>query len=217
MLTTAAATLVSAGTAHADMTNFDSTLTALSGSAFQVDETFSLLFNLDTVHLDLDNDNIPDQDIETGWGNYLGDYNDPEHYILDFALPGSGDILKPAFMGSELSGAANVDWRLSYATTPGDVSTIYSTIMSGTADYIGGGLILNVAGGYEWPVNGWAIPDMGIPLGTHWAADLADFSSFTFTYPGASGPAGLAANVIPAPGALALLGLGGLAARRRRS
>ena len=120
-------------------------------------------------------------------------------------------------MCSELTAAAEVDWRLSYATTPGDGSTIYSTIMSGSADYIGGGLILNITDGLEWPVNGMPANDLGIPEGTHVAAGIADFTSFTFTYPGQAGPAGLAANVIPAPGALALLGLGGLAVRRRRS
>ncbi len=46
--------------------------------------------------------------------------------------------------------------------------------MSGSAEYIGGGLILNITGGLEWPVNGWAIPDTGNPIGTHWAADVAD-------------------------------------------
>jgi hypothetical protein len=203
--------------ANAEMTDFDTSLTALSGSSFQLVDTFSLLFNLDTVHLDTDLDNTPDQDVYFGAGNFLGDYNDPEHYILDFALPGSGDVLKPMYQGSELTGADNVDWRLSYASTPGDSGTILSTIMSGSADYIGGGLILNITGGWEWPVNGWTVPDVGIPIGTHWAADLADFDSLTFTYPGQAGPAGLAANVVPAPGALALLGLGGLAARRRRS
>ncbi|MEC8559586.1 MAG: hypothetical protein VXY94_05870, partial [Planctomycetota bacterium] len=189
-----------------------------SGSSFQLNDTFSILYDLDVAHLDLDGDNIPDQDVALGFGDYLGDYLDPEHYIIDFAIPGSGDELRPYFMGEELTDAATVDWRLSYALTPGDSSTIYSTIMSGSADYIGGGLILNITDGLEWPVNGWGIPDVGIPLGTHWAADIADFDSLTFTYPGGPfSPATLTANVIPAPGVLALMGLGGLAARRRRN
>ena len=98
-----------------------------------------------------------------------------------------------------------------YSVTPGDDSTIYSTILSGSADYFGGGLTLNITDGLEWPVNGWAVPDVGIPLGTHWAAEIADFNSFTFTYDG-----NLSANVIPAPGALALLAVCGVAGRRRR-
>ena len=197
--------------ARAESSDFNTSLTPLSGSAFQLNETFSVLYDLDVAYLDLDNDNSPDQDVAIGFGNFLGDYLDPEHYVLDFALPGSGDELRPFFLGEELASADTVDWRLSYALTPGDTSTIYSTIMSGSADYIGGGLILNITDGLEWPVNGWTIPDVGIPLGTHWAAKIADFDSFTFTYDGT-----LSANVIPAPGAVALLGIGAVAARRRR-
>ena len=201
-----------------DVSDFNTTLTALSGSEFQLVDTFSILYDLNVVHLDTDLDNVPDQDVTFGGGNYLGEYFDPENYVLDFALPGSGDVLKPMFMGSELTGAASVDWRLSYTTTPGDTSTLYSTILSGSATSIGGGLILDITDGLEWPVSGWTVPGVGIPIGTHWAADIADFDSFTFTYGGGPGnPFTLEANVIPAPGVLALLGLGGLAARRRRN
>ena len=218
MITTTAVGLsaATASNATASMTNFDTSLTPLSGSAFQLNETFSILYDLDVVHLDTNLDNVPDVDVTFGAGDFLGDYFDPQHYVIDFALPGSGDVLKPYFMGSELAAAASVDWRLSYVSTPGDVNSIYSTIMSGSAQSIPGGLTLDITDGLEWPVNGWTIPDVGIPLGTHWAADIADFTSFTFTYPGQAGPARLAANVIPAPGALALLGLAGFAGRRRR-
>jgi hypothetical protein len=202
---------------NAEMSDFDTSLTPLSGSSFQLNETFDILYSGAEIYFDFDLDNVVDQTVPLGAPDTLANYSDPEHYVLDFALPGSGDVLKPYFMGSELSAAAEVDWRLSYVTTPGDGSTIYSTIMSGSADYIGGGLILNITDGLEWPVNGMPANDLGIPEGTHVAAGIADFTSFTFTYPGQAGPAGLAANVIPAPGALALLGLGGLAARRRRS
>ena len=218
LLTSAVAGLVASGAATADVSNFSTTLNPLSGSAFQLNDTFSIVYDLDVAHLDLDGDNVPDQDVTFGAGDYLAEYLDPEHYVIEFALPGSGDVLRPYFMGNELTSAATVDWRLSYTSTPGDASTIYSTIMSGSADYIGGGLILNITDGLEWPVSGWSVPDVGIPLGTHWAADIADFDSFTFTYPGGPGsPATLVANVIPAPGVLALMGLGGLAARRRRN
>ena len=217
-MTSAVVGLAATGAVTADVSNFNTTLTPLSGSAFQLNQTFSILYDLDVVHLDTNLDNVPDVDVTFGAGDYLGDYPDPEHYVLDFSLPGSGDVLKPYFMGSELTAAASVDWRLSYATTPGDVSTLYSTILSGSAQSISGGLILSITDGLEWPVNGWTVPDVGIPLGTHWAADIADFDSFTFTYPGGPGnPATLVANVIPAPGVLALMGLGGFAARRRRN
>ena len=197
--------------AVAEMSDFSTSLTALSGSSFQLNETFSILYDLNTAYLDLDNDNNPDQTVDIGFGNYLGDYLDPEYYVLDFALPGSGTELRPYFLGQELGGADTVDWRLSYALTPGDESTIYSTILSGSADYIGGGLTLNITDGLEWPVNGWTVPDVGIPLGTHWAAAIADFDSFTFTYDGT-----LSANVIPAPGVIGVLGCFGLVSRRRR-
>lgn len=206
------------GAAIADVSDFNTTLTTLSGSEFQLVDTFSILYDLDVVHLDTNLDNVPDQDVTFGAGNLLLDYLDPEYYVLDFALPGSGDVLKPMFMGSELTGAASVDWRLSYATTSGDASTLYSTILSGSVTSIPGGLILDITDGLEWPVIGWEVPGVGIPIGTHWAADIADFDSFTFTYGGGPGnPFTLEANVIPAPGVLALLGLGGLAARRRRN
>jgi hypothetical protein len=219
MITTTAVGLsaVTASQANAGVTDFDTSLTALSGSSFQLNETFDILYSGENAYFDYNLDNVVDQTVTLGLPDSLAHYADPEHYILDFALPGSGDILKPYFLGSELTAAAEVDWRLSYVTTPGDGSTIYSTIMSGSADYIGGGLILNITDGLEWPVNGMPANDLGIPEGTHVAAGIADFTSFTFTYPGQAGPAGLAANVIPAPGALALLGLGGLAVRRRRS
>ena len=192
-------------------TVFDTTLTQLSGSSYQLVDNFSLLFDLDNAYLDLDMDNNPDQTVFFGAGEFQGDYNDPEHYILDFALPGTGTELRPFYMGSELTGAATVDWRLSYALTPGDDSTIYSTIMSGSAESIGGGLTLNITDGLEWPVSGWSIEDVGIPLGTHYGVKLADFDSLFFDYSG-----NLSANVVPAPGVIALMGLGGLVSRRRR-
>ena len=202
---------LSVAEAHAESTDFNTSLTPLSASAFQLNETFSVLYDLNVAYLDLDNDNSPDQEVLFGFGDLPGDYLDPEHYVLDFALPGSGDEIRPFFMGEELGTADAVDWRLSHALTPGDSSTLYSTIMSGSADYIGGGLILDITDGLEWPVNGWTLPDAGIPVGTHWAARIADFDSFTFSYAG-----NLSANVIPAPGAIALLGLGAVASRRRR-
>ena len=208
------ATASLSGATMGDVSDFNTTLTALSGSEFQLNETFSILYDLDTAYIDSDLDNSPDFEQELGLGEYLGEYLDPEHYVLDFALPGSGTNLKPMYMGNELTGAASVDWRLSYASTPGDSSTIYSTILSGSATSIGGGLILDITDGLEWPVSGLG-PDNGF---AHAGFKIVDFDSFTFTYGGGPGnPFTLEANVIPAPGVLALLGLGGLAARRRRN
>lgn len=213
---TAVVALGTPNQAHADVSDFNSTLTPVSGSSFFLNDTFDILYSGANAYFDYDLDNVVDQTVAIGAPDTLGTYNDPQNYILDFALPGSGTELRPYFMGSELTGAATVDWRLSYATIPGDGSTIYSTIMSGTADYIGGGLILNIADGLEWPVNGMPANELGVPEGTHVAAAIADFTSFTFTYPGQFGPARLEANVIPAPGVLALLGLGAVTGRRRR-
>ena len=201
------------GAAFADVSDFNTTLTPLSGSAFQLVDTFSILYDLDTAYLDSDLDNAPDFTQDLGLGQLLGEYVDPEYYVLDFALPGSGTELRPMFMGNELA-TSSVDWRLSYASTPGDASSIYSTILSGSATSIGGGLILDITDGLEWPVSGLG-PDAGF---AHAAFKIVDFDSFTFTYGGGPGnPFTLEANVIPAPGVLALLGLGGLAARRRRN
>ena len=196
---------------QADSTNFNTTLTALSGSAFQLDSNFSILYDLDVAYLDTNLDNVPDSEMFFGGGLFLGDYLDPEHYVLDFALPGTGTEIRPYFMGSELTAAGTVDWRLSYATTPGDASTIYSTILSGTADYLGGGLQLNITDGLEWPVNGWTVPGTPVPLGTHFAVKVADFDSLYFDYAGT-----LAANVVPGAGAIGVLGFLGLASGRRR-
>ena len=93
-VTAAVLGLAAGGIASADVSNFNTTLNPLSASAFQLNDTFSILYNLDVVHLDTDLDNVPDQDVTFGAGDYLGDYLDPEHYIVDFALPGSGDVLK---------------------------------------------------------------------------------------------------------------------------
>ena len=208
------ATASLSGATMGDVSEFNTTLTALSGSEFQLNDTFSILYDLDTAYIDSDLDNSPDFEQDLGLGEFLGEYLDPEHYVLDFAVPGSGTDLKPMFMGNELTGAASVDWRLSYSLTPGDASTIYSTILSGSATSIGGGLILDITDGLEWPVSGLG-PDNGF---AHAGFKIVDFDSFTFTYGGGPGnPFTLEANVIPAPGVLALLGLGGLAARRRRN
>jgi MYXO-CTERM domain-containing protein len=70
---------------------------------------------------------------------------------------------------------------------------------AGTGTYSGsasGSMAMNGAGGFYW-YNGWS-------------ASLGTTSSGTFTL------YGINAAAIPAPGALALLGLAGIASRRRR-
>ena len=69
--------------AQADSTNFNTTLTALSGSAFQLDSNFSILYDLDVAYLDTNLDNVPDSEMFFGGGLFLGDYLDPEHYGHD--------------------------------------------------------------------------------------------------------------------------------------
>ena len=122
--------------------------------------------------------------------------------------------LKPYFLGSELRSAAFVDWRLSYTSTPGSAGSILSTIMSGSVSENSGAIWnLDITEGLEWPVIGVPANDFGIPEGTHVAALLADFGGFSWdTETGV-----LSANVIPTPGAMALLALGGLSKRRRRN
>ena len=212
----AVAGLVANGATTADVSVLNTPLTPLSGSSFQLNTVFSLLCDVELAYYDTTNDNLADLTLPTGLeGVGTVPYSDPQNYILDFALPGSGTALRPFFRGEELTAAATVDWRLSYSETPGDSSTIYTTIMSGSADSVEGGLTLNIADQFMWLVNGSAdSPD--VPPFTHVAIKIADVASLSFTYPGAGGPATLAANVIPAPGVLALMGLCGLGVRRRR-
>ena len=98
--------------------------------------------------------------------------------------------------------SGTVDWSLNYASTPGDASRTYSTILFGTMT----GNILTIRDGVEWPVSGG-----GAGAGNRWGYALGDFDSFTWD----SANGTLAANVVPGPfGVLALAGFG--VARRRR-
>ena len=197
-----------AASVSADQTSFVSTTNDLGGGAYQLVDTFDILYSGANAYIDWNLDNVPDQVVPVGAPDTLASYVDPEHYVLEF-----GSDLRPYFLGSELGTAAAVDWRLSYTSTAGSAGTILSTIMSGSVTTEASGLLtLNIADGLEWPVNGFPPNDLGVPEGTHVAALIADFSSFTW-----DGDAGvLSANVIPAPGAMALLALGGLASHRRR-
>ena len=186
-------------------TSFTTTTNDLGGNSYQLVDQFDILYSGQEAYLDWDLDNNPDSVIPIGAPDSVGTYVDPEHYTLDF-----GTDLQPYFLGSELSLAGSVDWRLSYVTTPGS-TVLYSTIMSGTSTDNGDGTwTLDIALGLEWPVSGFPANEFGIPVGTHVAAAIADFTSFTWD--GTT----LSANVIPAPAAWAALALTGLAGTRRR-
>ena len=202
-----AAIAISAATVNADQSNFVSTTNDLGGGAYQLVDTFDILYSGANAYLDWDLDNAPDTVIPLGAPDTLGSYLDPEHYVLEF-----GTNLSPYFLGSELAAAASVDWRLSYTSTPGSTN-IYSTIMSGVLDDSGTVWNLDITDGLEWPVNGFPANDFGIPEGTHVAGLIADFDSFSWD----SESGVLSANVVPAPGVMALLALGGLSSRRRRN
>jgi MYXO-CTERM domain-containing protein len=190
--------------AVASISNFNTTTNQISTSAYQLVDEFEILYSGANAYIDWNLDNVPDMTVPVGLPDHLALYVDPEHYTLDF---GSG--LMPYFMGSELSGAASVEWRLSYVMTPGSMIA-YSTIMSGTTTDNGDGTwTLDINGGLEWPVNGMPANDLGVPEGTHIAAQIADFTSFNW-----DGET-LMANV-PAPAALSLLAIAGLGSHRRR-
>ena len=205
MNTIAFGAMITASSAVYAGTSFTTGTNDLGSNAYQLVDTFDILYSGANAYLDLDLDNNPDSVIPIGAPDTLGAYLDPEHYVLDF-----GTDLQPFFLGMELTAADSVDWRLSYVTTPG-TTVLYSTIMSGTTTDNGDGTwTLDINLGLEWPVAGFPANDLGIPEGTHVAAEIADFSSFTW-----DGET-LSANVIPAPAAWAALAMTGLVGTRRR-
>ena len=204
--TAIAVAAVSVSAAMASTSSFVTTTNDLGNNAYQLVDQFDILYSGANAYIDWDLDNNPDSVVPIGAPDSLGTYVDPENYVLDF-----GTDMQPFFLGTELSAAGSVDWRLSYTLTPGS-STLYSTIMSGTTiDNCDGTWTLNINLGLEWPVNGFPPNALGIPEGTHVAAEIADFSSFTW-----DGET-LSANIpAPAAWALAALGFAGTGRRRRR-
>ena len=189
--------------AHAG-TTFDVDLNALGGDNWQLDDTFTINYDLNTAYLDLDQNGTVDTTVDTSGeplatSSFDGFYSDPEHYVLSF---GSSVY----FLGSEMSIDGAVDWSLSYTAVAGDASTVLSTILFGTMESTSSGAILNIRDGLEWPVSG----DQGSPP-TRMGFAINDFDSFTYdsTYQT------LAANVVPGPIGLAVLAGLGLAGRRR--
>ena len=180
-------------TVFAQDTDFDVSLTLIS-NGFQVDETFSILFSGAQVGVDTNLDCVVDIDIPIGLPDYLGAYNDPEHYVLELD---NDPVLKPYYMGTELTTAPSCQWRLSYYTMEnGQLDAIYSTIMFGSIGSTSpGGATLIVQDGLEWPVSGDADGLLGFGPNAHTAVSLADFDSLTFSV--SKSGYSLAANVNP--------------------
>ncbi|MCH2161460.1 MAG: hypothetical protein MK085_06255 [Phycisphaerales bacterium] len=208
ILTTIGATVVisTATTAFAG-SSFDTGLTDLGGGQYQLQDTFTINYNLMTAYLDLDQNGTVDDIVDNSgepWAtpSYDAFYSDPEHYVLSL---GSSDVY---FMGNMMNIEGDVDWTLSYTSVAGDASTMYSTILFGTADIDKGSGIatLNIRDGLEWPVSGGSDK---FPLRAGIA--INDFDSFSYNVFNDT----LAANVVPGPlGLMALAGFG-LAGRRR--
>ena len=206
MLAVASVSAIAIGTSAFAGSSFDTNLTDLGSDQYQLQDTFTINYNLMTAYIDFDQNGTVDTTVDTSgepWAtpSYDGFYSDPEHYVLSF---NSSDVY---FMGNLMNVTGDVDWTLSYTSVAGDASTIYSTILFGTADLQSGGIAtLNIRDGIEWPVSG----DQQDPA-TRIGFAINDFSSFTFDVNNET----LAANVVPGPlGLMALAGFG-LAARRR--
>jgi MYXO-CTERM domain-containing protein len=198
MMTMATVSAIAIGSSAMAGTVFNTTTNDLGSSQYQLVSTFTLNFDLSTAYVDSDLNGTVDSSFATGYTNdYDGFYVDPENYILDF----SGDTY---YLGNQLTTSGTVDWSLNYASTPGDASTTYSTILFGTMT----GNILTVRDGVEWPVSGG-----GAGAGNRWGYALGDFDSFIWD----SANGTLAAyDVAPGPfGMLAFAGFG--MARRRRN
>ena len=180
--------------ALAQDTDFDVSLTPVSKTSFQLGETFSILFSGAQVGVDTNLDCVVDVEIPIGLPDFLGEYLDPEHYVLEMDPSPS---LKPYYMGAELTDGPSCQWRLSYYTMQnGQLDAIYSTILFGTFGSVGpGGGTLIVQDALEWPVSGDADNLLGFGANAHTAVGLADFDSFTFT--ASKSGFTLAANVTP--------------------
>ncbi len=79
-------------------------------------------------------------------------YMDPEHYCLRVGLVAG---TKPVFKSASQSSLSDITWEVCYCTTAGDISTRYSTILSGTSAGSVLSIVPTVAGsGVEFPVSG---------------------------------------------------------------
>ena len=166
----------------------------LGNNNYKLLNVFSINYSGASFYIDGDLDNkvtgIADLTIPVGAPNSVQPYIDPEHYIL--TIDNLNNLI-PYYNSVPLTNADNVQWRLSYHTTEGDLTSIKSTIFSGTLtlDQSTGVYALKVNDGLEFPVNGWSAereiawiavggaPGL-IPLGSHIAASPADFIGFNF-------------------------------------
>lgn len=202
MITTTAFALVIGSTASAG-TSFNTTTNDLGNNQYQLVAQFTINYDLEVAYKDSDlNGTIDSQFTLGGPASYDGTYIDPENYILDF----SGETY---YLGDQLTMSGTVDWSLNYVSTPGDASTIYSTILFGTMS----GGILTVRDGVEWPVSGGGAGPFQPQSGERWGYAINDFE--TFTWDSVNGT--LAANVAtPVPGPFGLLAFAGFGMARRR-
>ena len=186
LLVLASATAIAIGSSASAESSFEVDLTDLGGNQWQLTDQFTINYNLMTAYPDLDQNGTVDMTMDTSgepWAtpSFDGVYTDPNHYVLSF----NSDVY---FMGSQMSIDGAVDWTLSYTSTAGDASTIYSTILFGTMETTGMESILSIRDGIEWPVSG----DQGSPA-TRIGFAINDFNSFTYDAEWAT----LNANMIP--------------------
>ena len=211
MLAVASASAIAIGTSAFAGSSFDTNLTDLGSDQYQLQDTFTINYNLMTTYIDFDQNGTVDTTVDTSgepWAtpSFDGFYSDPEHYALVTGLP------NVYFMGNQMNvedWGFEMGWALHYGNWTANSAVVYSTILFGTMELnaAGDGLhILNIRDGIEWPVNG----DQETPA-TRIGFAINDFDSFTLNEHTMT----LAANVVPGPlGVMALAGFG-LAARRR--
>ena len=198
---TAIAAATAIGSTASAGTIFNTTTNNLDNDQYQLVDTFTLNFDLSVAYVDSDLNGTIDSQFATGGpSSHDGEYIDPENYILDF----SGNTF---YLGDQTTMSGTVDWSLNYASTPGDASTSYSTILFGTMS----GGILTVRDGVEWPVSGGGSGPVQPETDQRWGYALGDFDSFTWDSENGT----LAANVVPGPFGVLALAASGVARRRR--
>ncbi|MFM7479785.1 MAG: hypothetical protein ACKO4V_01485 [Planctomycetota bacterium] len=150
----------------------------------------------------------------------------------------SGFNFASAFAAGTLTGSLtgasiNVTLNASTSFTYGDDLTIYvgpNPIATGGALQVGGFSNLNAAQRYSWPNGGSSAPGttsvgtVSFTSAVNFSGTASDLTVWVGNGYGAPSTSGtwtgsvtlIGVNQVPAPGALALLGLAGLAGRRRR-
>lgn len=138
-----------------------------------------------------------------------------------------------ALSGSLTGASINVTLNASVSYTYADDLTVYvatTPLAYGGAVQCGGYSSLNAAQRYYWPNGGSSAPGttsigtVNFTSAVTFNGDASDYTVWVGNGYGATGTSGTftgsitlhGVNAVPAPGALALLGLAGLAGRRRR-